>query len=76
MRSALARMMSTGAKLLGFDLCPRLYSLRDRHLHVPRGFDVPAAIADIVQHDVSLEPIREAWDELLRLIATIRTGLA
>ena len=62
------------AKLLGFDLCPRLYSLRDRHLHVPRGFDVPTAIADLVQHDVSLEPIRDAWDELLRLIATIEQG--
>jgi TnpA family transposase len=60
--------------LLGFDLCPRLYSLRDRHLHVPRGCEVPAAIADIVQHDVSLEPIREAWDELPRLIATIEQG--
>ncbi|MGO9594112.1 MAG: hypothetical protein ACLQFT_01485 [Steroidobacteraceae bacterium] len=33
--------------LLGFDLCPRLYSLRDRHLHVPRGLDVPAAIAHV-----------------------------
>lgn len=31
----------TVAKLLGFDLCPRLYSLRDRHLHVPRGYAVP-----------------------------------
>ena len=29
------------AKLLGFDLCPRLYSLRDRHLHLPRRFEVP-----------------------------------
>jgi TnpA family transposase len=62
------------AKLLGFDLCPRLYSLRDRHLHLPRRFEVPTAIADIVQQDVSLEPIRENWDELLRLVATIEQG--
>ena len=62
------------AKLLGFDLCPRLYSMRDRHLHVPRGFEVPTAIAYLVQHDVSLAPIRETWDELLRLIATIEQG--
>ena len=62
------------AKLMGFDLCPRLDSLRDRHLHLPRGFAIPAAIANIVRHDVSLEPIREAWDELLRLIATIEQG--
>ncbi len=62
------------AKLPGFDLCPRLYSLRDRHLHVPRRFEVPTAIADIVQHDVSLEPIRDGWDDLLRLVATIEEG--
>ena len=62
------------AKLLGFDLCPRLYSLRDRKLHVPRGFAVSTAIADLVVRDVSLEPIREVWDDLLRLIATIEQG--
>jgi hypothetical protein len=62
------------AKPLGFDLCPRLYSLRDRKLHVPRRTEVPAAVADLVVRDVSLEPIREAWDDLLRLIATIEQG--
>jgi TnpA family transposase len=29
------------AKLLNLDLCPRLFSLRDRHLHLPRRFEVP-----------------------------------
>jgi TnpA family transposase len=62
------------AQLLGFDLCPRLYSFRDRHLHVPRRFDTPASIADIVQHDVSLEPIRGGWDDLLRVASTIEQG--
>jgi len=57
----------TIAKLLNLDLCPRLYSLRDRHLHVPRRFEVPAAIGGIVQHDVSLEPIQ-------RVAATIDEG--
>jgi hypothetical protein len=50
------------------------YSLRDRHLHLPRRFEVPPAIAGIVQHDVSLEPIRDGWDDLLRLAATIDEG--
>jgi TnpA family transposase len=62
------------AKLLNLDLCPRLYSLRDRHLHLPRRFEVPSALVGIVQHDVSLEPIREGWDELLRVAATIDEG--
>jgi TnpA family transposase len=56
------------AKLLNLDLCPRLYSLRDRHLHLPRRFEVPPAIAGIVQHAVSLEPIRDGWDDLLRTV--------
>ena len=62
------------AKLLGFDLCSRLYSLRDRHLHLPRRFEVPAAITDIVQQDVSLDPIRESCDRRLRLVAIIAQG--
>jgi Tn3 transposase DDE domain len=32
------------------------------------------AIVGIVQHDMSLEPIREGWDDLLRLAATIDEG--
>ena len=47
------------AKLLNLDLCLRLYSLRDWHLHVPRRFEVLAAIGGMVQQDVSLEPIRQ-----------------
>jgi TnpA family transposase len=62
------------AKLLGFDLCPRLYSLRDRHLHVPRGFPVPHSLQPMVRRDVTLEPIREHWDELLHLAASIEEG--
>jgi hypothetical protein len=46
----------------------------DRHLHLPRRFAVPLAIARIVQHDVSLEPIRDGRDHLLRLAATIDEG--
>ena len=33
------------AKLLGFDLCPRLKALKDRHLFVPRGTPIPASVA-------------------------------
>lgn len=55
-------------------ICPRLYSMRDRHLHVPRGFTVPECVVGIVQSDVSLEPIRAHWDDLMRLVATIKQG--
>jgi TnpA family transposase len=43
-------------------------------LHLRRRFEVPPAIVGIVQHDVSLEPVREGWDDLLRLAATIDEG--
>ena len=62
------------AKLSGFDLCPRLYSLRDRQLHVPRGFEVPDDLRPLIQADVSLEAVEAGWDELLRVVATIEQG--
>jgi hypothetical protein len=46
----------------------------DQHLHVPRRFEVPAAIGGMLQQDVSLEPIRHGWDDLLRVAATIDEG--
>jgi TnpA family transposase len=35
------------AKLLGFDLCPRLKALKDRHLFLPRGTQIPASVQDL-----------------------------
>ena len=34
-----------GSKILGFDLCPRIYGMADRKLHVLRGMKVPESIA-------------------------------
>jgi len=64
------------AKLLGFDLCPRLRSMRDRKLHLPRGFAVPASIAAQTVQDVSVRSIAEHWSSLLRVVATIDEGWA
>ena len=41
------------AKLLGFDLCPRLKALKDRHLFLPRGSDIPEALGALW--------LRRAW---------------
>jgi TnpA family transposase len=62
------------AKLLGFDLCPRLYGMHDRHLHVPRGFNVPSAMVNLVRPDVSTASLLAGWDELLHVAATIEEG--
>jgi TnpA family transposase len=62
------------AKLLGFDLCPRLSHLRDRRLHVPRGISIPSVLAGVVEADVSLSQIEAGWDQMIRVVASIEGG--
>ena len=62
------------AKLLGFDLCPRLRDLAERKLYLPRGFTVPDGLEVVTVRRVSLAAIERGWDELLRLVASIRSG--
>lgn len=62
------------AKLLGFDLCPRLRDLAERKLFLPRGFTVPEGLEAVTVRRVSLAAIERGWDELLRLAASIRSG--
>jgi TnpA family transposase len=64
----------TLAKLMGFDLCPRLAHLTDRKLYVPRGFAVPAILKPIVKQTVSLAKVRSNWDGLVRIAASVQTG--
>ena len=62
------------SRLLGFDLCPRLSHLRDRRLHVPKGHAVPPELAAVADADVRLVLIELAWDELVRIAASVQTG--
>ncbi len=62
------------AKLLGFDLCPRLRDLSERKLYLPRDIDTPDGLERVVVKDVSLRAIRKHWDELMRLVASIASG--
>ena len=62
------------AKLMGFDLCPRLAYLTDRKLFVPRGFAVPEILKPIVKQTVSLAKVRSDWDDLVRIAASVQTG--
>ena len=61
------------AKLLGFDLCPRLAMLRDRKLTVPSGQRVPAILASVVE-PIHLQLIERHWMELLRVASSIKDG--
>lgn len=62
------------AKLLGFDLCPRLRDLRERRLFVPRGWPVPESLEGVTVRRVSVKAIERGWDDLVRLAASIRAG--
>ena len=62
------------AKLLGFDLCPWLRNLSERKLYLPRGLQVPDGLEGAVSLDISPKAIREGWDGLLRLVASIHSG--
>lgn len=62
------------ARLLGFDLCPRLKSLNDRLLHVPVDFAFPPNIASIIRPSLNLSIMEPQWDELVRVAASIKAG--
>jgi len=48
--------------------------MRDRKLHLPRGFCVPVSVAIQTVQDVFILSIRERWESLLRVAATIDEG--
>lgn len=62
------------AKLLGFDLCPRLRDLAERNLYLPRVFSIPEGLEPTTVRRLSLTTIERGGDELLRLAASIRSG--
>lgn len=64
------------ARLLGFDLCPRLKELKQRHLFLPRGMSVPAEIAAVCEATVNTELIEKHWDTLVHLAASVMSGNA
>jgi TnpA family transposase len=62
------------ARLLGFDLCPRLKELKQRHLFVPRGTKVPTEIAAVCEANVDIALIEKHWDSLVHLAASVMSG--
>ena len=62
------------ARLLGFDLCPRLKELKQRHLFLPRGMAVPSEIAAVCEANVNTELIEKHWDTLVHLSASVMSG--
>lgn len=62
------------AKLLSFDLCVRLRQMAERMLYLPAGIELPPALERLKIGRVAVKKIKAGWDELLRLVASIRDG--
>lgn len=62
-------------RLLRLDILPRLKNLKERKLYLPRGTRVPAALDELVDRSISLRTITSHWDQLVRLAASIETGV-
>jgi TnpA family transposase len=62
------------AKLLGFDLSPRLADLSNRKLYLPKGITVPAELEPVVERVRPGRMSREGWDGLLKLVASLKAG--
>jgi len=64
----------TLARLLGFDLCPRLKALKDRHLFIARGTAVPEAIRSICHARIDVQKIVDHWESIVHLVASVHSG--
>ena len=60
--------------LLGFRFAPRIRDLAEKKLYVPDGKKNYAAISSLVGGSINLRQIRNHWDEILRLAASIKQG--
>jgi TnpA family transposase len=62
------------AKLLGFDLCPRLKALKDRHLFLPHDRDIPEILGSICHANIDLAKITAQWEQIVHLVASVHSG--
>jgi TnpA family transposase len=61
-------------QLLGFRFAPRIRDLKDTKLYLPKnGQDYPA-LKPMIGGTLNIKHVREHWDEILRLAASIKEG--
>ncbi len=58
----------------GFDLCPRLKALNDRHLFLARGCAVPEILKPICEATLDFESVSRPWDTWVHLLASVYSG--
>jgi TnpA family transposase len=57
----------------GFDMCPRLKALKDRHLFLPRGCEVPEILKSICEANLDFDQVPMYWDQWVHLIASVHS---
>ena len=62
------------ARGAGLALCPRLKALKDRHLFLPRGCEVPRILKPICNATLDLKSVPIHWDRWVHLIASAYSG--
>jgi TnpA family transposase len=58
----------------GFDMCPRLKALKDRHLILPRSCEVPEILKSICEANLDFDQVPMYWDQWVHLIASVHSG--
>jgi TnpA family transposase len=58
----------------GFDMCPRLTALKDRHLILPRGSEAPEILKLICEANLDFDQAPMYWDQWVHLIASVHSG--
>lgn len=60
--------------LLGFRFAPRIRDLKDTKLYVPKNGQVYQVLKAMIGGSLNIKHIRDHWDEILRLAASIKQG--
>ncbi len=62
------------AKLLGFDLCPRLADIKHRKLYALKGTTVAEVLDPVMACNLEISVMEAVFDEMVRISASIRSG--
>ncbi|MBL0407351.1 Tn3 family transposase [Microvirga aerilata] len=60
--------------LLGFRFVPRLRDLKDRRLATMVGLEVPSSLQPLMGRPIRADVVRQGWDEVLQLAASLKAG--
>lgn len=61
-------------RLLGFRFAPRIRDLKEKRLYTIPGVIVPPELASLVAGPINMKVIHDHWQDILRLVMSIKTG--